>query len=334
MAITLAEAQVNAQDDVDFFVIDEFRKSSYLLDAMTFDDVVNPSGGGATLTYGYTRLTVERGAAFRAVNAEYTPADATRVRYTVDLKPLGGSFPVDRILANLGPAASNEVTFQLQQLVKSVRTKFQSELILGDVGVDANGFDGLDVALAGSATEVVPGGATAYVDWTNTTITSETKAQEALDVLDEFLALLDGVPSAILGNVKSIGRIRALARRSGYYSRAEDAFGRQVEFYGTSALIDLGQLPASSDPIIPIETRDPDAGGAGGNITGLTDIYAVRLGLDGLHGVSMANQQLVNTWLPDFATSGAVKNGEAEMVAASVLKASKAAGVLRNVKVQ
>lgn len=48
----------------------------------------------------------------------------------------------------------------------------------------------------------------------------------------------------------------------------------------------------------------------------------------------MAGQAPVNTWLPDFNTAGAVKKGEVEMVAAVVLKATKAAGIMRKIKVQ
>jgi hypothetical protein len=35
------------------------------------------------------------------------------------------------------------VSFQLQQLLTSIRVRFQQELILGDTAVDAKGFDGL-----------------------------------------------------------------------------------------------------------------------------------------------------------------------------------------------
>ena len=74
-------------------------------------------------------------------------------------------------------------------------------------------------------------------------------------------------------------------------------------------------------------------GARAANPGGLTDLYAVRFGLDGFHGVSVPGQ-LINTWLPDFSTAGAVKTGEVEMgPVAVVLKATKAAAVLRNVKV-
>jgi hypothetical protein len=46
------------------------------------------------------------------------------------------------------------------------------------------------------------------------------------------------------------------------------------------------------------------------------------------------NRPLVQQWMPDCITSGAVKTGEVEMGSvAVVLKQSKAAGVLRNLKV-
>ena len=56
MAVTLAEAKKNVQDALQLGIIDEYRKSNFLWDALTFDDVVSPTGGGATLTYAYTRL--------------------------------------------------------------------------------------------------------------------------------------------------------------------------------------------------------------------------------------------------------------------------------------
>lgn len=336
MAITLADAKLNTTDDLDLMVIDEFRKSSWLLDNLTFDQAVNPAGGGATLTYGYTRVVSERGAAFRPYNTEYATAQAKRQRYTVDLSPLGGAFEVDRVLANLGPAATNEVAFQMRQQIKAARTFFSDQVINGvrDETPEAEqGFDGLDVALSGSSTEM---GAGESVDWTGATLgTDQAKAHEALDLLDEFLSQLDGEPSALLGNKKTLARVRSLARRAGYYTRSENAFGQTVESYNGIPFVNLGDKAGSTDPIIPVESRDVDGAGAGGTITGLSDLYAVRLGEDGFHAVSTTGAALVRQWLPDFSTQGAVKKGEVELgPVATVLKATKAAAVLRNIKVQ
>lgn len=335
MPITLAQAQVNTQSDVDYAVIDNLRRyGGWLLDQIVFDDTVTPGTGGGSLTYGYTRLTTAAPAAFRALNTEYVPGQASRTRYTTDLKPMGGAFTVDRVLANLGQAATNEVTFQMQQLLTSIRTRFAQEIILGDTAVDANGFDGLSKALTGSTTEVTA----TVADWTAATVITQALAMARLDEVDEWLSRLvpshvgggdQGTPGAlppgrraILGNTKSITRFRALARWAGLLMATKDDLGRQIDMYGDWVLVDLGDRADGSAPIIPVSSS-------------ATDLYAVTFGLDSFHGVSVAGHPLVITHMPDFTTAGAVKSGEVEMgPAAMVLKNVKSAGVLRAIDVQ
>lgn len=353
MPQTLAQAQLNTQDDISYAVIDNLRRYSWLLDQIVFDDTVTPGTGGGSLVYGYTRLLAPRGAAFRAYNSDYTPVEATRQRDTVELKPLGGSFEIDRVLAELGQASTNEVTFQMQQLLTGVRAKFQQELITGDVAVDANGFDGLDKLLTGAATEYNPldeGETTGYVDWTPGTINTQALAMAALDKLDDFLSRI--VPSttgggdlgapgalppgqkAILGNTTSITRVRALARWAGMYTQTRDDLGRSVEMYGPWTLVDIGDNMTGTAPIIPIESRDTDGAGSGTALSGMTDLYAVSFGLDSFHGASVAGRPILSTYMPPFDLPGAVKTGEIEMgPVAAVLRNVKSCGVLRNVRV-
>ncbi|AZM46573.1 phage major capsid protein [Streptomyces sp. WAC 06738] len=354
MPVTLAQAQLNTQADIDYAVIDNLRRNSWLLNNMVWDDTATPGTGGGALTYGYTRLLTPSAAAFRRFNEEYAPNEASRERKTVDLHPLGGAFNIDRKLARLGPAATNEIMFQMSQKLTSVRTRFQQELILGDLAVDDTGFDGLDKALVGQSTEYLPineGISSGFLDWSPATVNSEDLAMSAFDAFDDFLSRIMGsqtgsgdsgadgsIPAgtkAILGNTKSISRIKALARRAAQFTSERNSLGVLVERYGDFVLVDLGDRADGSAPIIPIRSADVDGGGAGGVITGLTDIYAVSIGLDAFHGASMAGSPLVETWLPDFTQSGAVKTGEVEMgPIAAVLRNTKACGVLRNVKVR
>lgn len=354
MPVTLAQAQLNTQADIDFAVIDNLRRNSWLFNNFVWDDTATPGTGDSSLTYGYTRLLAPSAASFRRFNEEYIPNQATRERKSVELHPLGGAFTVDRKLARLGPAASNEISFQLAQKLTSMRTRFQQELILGDTAVDDAGFDGLDKALTGQTTEYLPlaeGVATGYLDWSPATVNSEDIAMSAFDAFDDFLSRIMGsqtgsgdtgadgsVPAgvkAILGNTKSISRIKALARRASQFTSERNSLGVLVERYGDWVLVDIGDRADGSAPIIPIRSADTDGGGAGGTITGLTDIYAVSLGLDAFHGASMAGAPLVETYLPDFTQPGAVKSGEIEMgPVAAVLRNTKSCGVLRNVKVR
>lgn len=317
MPITLVEAKKNVQDALQMGVIDEFRKSNFLLDNLTFDDAVSPTGGGATLTYSYTRLLTQPTAQFRDINTEYTPQEVTKQRASCDLKVFGGSFQIDRIIAGMGGIV-NEVSLQMAQKIKAAQALFNDTVINGDSAVDSKAFDGLDKALTGSSTEYIPG----TIDL-STSAAVDANYKVFLDILDEFLMGLDGDPSFIAGNLKLIAKIRACSRRAGMYQVTKNDFGKQVEKYGEIPFVDLGAKAGTNSNIVSIN-----------GTTGETSLYAARLGLDGFHAISMAGQSPVNTWLPDFKTSGAVKTGEVEMVAAVALKATKAAGVMRKIKVQ
>jgi hypothetical protein len=337
MAITLAQAMVNAATDVDYAVIDDMRRyDGLLIDNFTWDDVVNPTGG-SSLVYGYTRLVTPSSAMTRAINAEYIPQKATRTQVTVGLKQWGTSFELDRVLANLGQAQTNELNFQLSQATISTKMKFNEMVIRGDTAVDANGFDGLSKLLTGSTTEVN----TTTLDITAATITTQALAIAALDRLDAWLitifasrmgsgqgTMTGAVPPGVrmlLVNTTTFLRLQSIIRLAGLYTISRDNFDNEVVEYKGWKIVNLGDLNDGTGPIIPI----------GASVAGETEIYAVSLGLDALHGASVAGKPLLQTFLPRFDLPGAVKFGELEMgPGALVLKSTKSAGVFRKVKVQ
>ena len=118
MAITLQEAKIGMADKVDQQVVDMFRRSSQLLDKLTFDNVIAPGTGGSTLTYGYIQLKSPATAAVRSVGSEYTPGEAKREKKTTSAAIMGGSFQVDRVLQNTSGAA-DELAFQAEQKIKA-----------------------------------------------------------------------------------------------------------------------------------------------------------------------------------------------------------------------
>lgn len=316
MAITLEEAQKNVQDDLQIGVIDEFRKSSFILDNMTFDDCVSPTGGGATLTYGYTRLKTQPSAGFREVNTEYTPSTVEKERHTVDLKIFGGSFEIDRVIANMGGIVS-EVDLQIKQKIKAANALFNDTFINGDIATDSKAFDGLEKALTGTDTD--------FVLPTMLDMSTAAKIQENavlfMFYLNKFLKKLDGKPSFIGGNSDMISMIQLCAQIVGKYQISQGQFGEQVDSVLGIPLVDFGAKAGSNEQVVKTTEE------------GLSSLYFGRLGLDGLHGVSMAGVAPIQTWLPNFETAGAVKKGEVEMIAAVALKASKAAGKMSNIKI-
>lgn len=322
MAITLAQAKVTMVDKVDQMVTDEFRRSSQLLDMMTFDDAVAPATGGSTLTYSYTRLKTPSTASGRALNTEYTANQAVREKASTDLKIFGGAFELDRVLQDTS-GSLNEITFQLQQKIIGARNLFHNMVINGDDAADDKSFDGLSKMLTGTKTEL---GTDAVTDLTD--IDSD-KGFKFLELLDNFLSSMDGRPSAIMGNTKMINKIKAVARRTGYYSRTEDAFGKGVDNYDNIPLLDLGYFyDGTTKPVIPIVNRTIETV----EQKGLTDLYAVNFALDGFHGVTPRGGVGIKTYMPDMSQPGAVKKGEVEMVTGVALKNSLKAAVLRNIK--
>lgn len=330
MPITLAQAKATMQDKVEQLVIDEFRRGSLLLDRLVFDDAVSPGTGGSTLTYSYTRLKTPSTAGSRAINSEYTANEAKREKASTDLKIFGGAFEIDRVIQDTS-GALNELDFQLKEKIKGARNYFHYQAINGDAAGNADTFDGLDTILTGSSTEI---GTATSIDLSATV--TESVALAFLEKVDDFLSTLDGKPDMLFGNSKLINKIKACARVTGYFTQSEDAFGRKVDEYDGIALVDLGEYydatQSKTIPVVPIvDTRKPNGTDT---VTGLTDLYAVSLALDGFHGVTPQGGVGMNTYLPDLKAPGAVKKGEVEMVAGLVLKKTLKAAVLRNIKVK
>ena len=330
MPLTLAEMKVGMSDKVQQQVVDTFIRKSELLELLPFDDAVSPSGG-STLTYGYVQKKLPSTTAFRAINSEYTASQATVEKKSVDLKVLGGAFEIDRVIKD-AEGQFNNMALQLEEKIVSAIGTFHNSIINGDVAADANSFDGLDKFLVGQSTEYNTG---AVIDL-STTALIKANADEFYEAL---LKLINQTGAqALLVNETAKTKIQSVARHLGYKTESEEAFGRVVTSIGEGRvrLIDLQNVvtvsgsDAVETPIIGTKTRIV----ATVSTTGLTDIYAVRFSAnDGFHGVTLTGNSGLNTFLPDFSQPGAVKRGEVELVACVALKNTKAAGVLRNVKV-
>ena len=326
MAITLAEAKVGMADRVDQQVVDMFRRSSLLLDNLTFDNAISPGTGGSTLTYGYIQLKTPSTAAVRAINSEYTAGEAKREEKTAKAVIMGGSFEVDRVIQNTS-GAIDEIAFQAEQKVIATSNYFHNLVINGSSSASADGtrvintFDGLDKTLTDASTEV-----DSATDL-STSALMDANANAFLDEVDEWLSLMDGTPDMLLMNTKMLAKFRGIARRAGYYTRSRDDFGRVVEQYNGVTLVDAGKYYNGTNTVDTIATTST------ASATGKTDIYAVQFGLDGFHGISPTGTGVISSYMPDLTEPGAVKTGEVELVAGVVLKNTLKAGVLRGVAV-
>ena len=326
MAITLAEAKVGMSDKVDQQVIDMFRRSSLLLDRLTFDNCISPGTGGSTLSYGYIQLKTPSTAAVRTINTEYTAGEAKREKKTTNAIIMGGSFQVDRVLQNTSGAV-DELAFQAEQKIKATANFFHNCVINGTsaasgAGYVTNTFDGLKKLLSGTSNEI-----TSTVSLT-TAAEMDSNSNAFLDELDAFLTVLDGTPSMLLMNDKMLSKVRGAARRAGYYERTKDDFGRYVETYNGIPLMDAGKYYNGTSTVDVIDTSAASTSAAG-----TTAIYAVSLGLDGFHGISPTGTSVIQSYMPDLTAPGAVKTGEVELVAGVALKNTLKAAVLKGIAI-
>lgn len=312
MAITLAEAKVGMADKVDQQIIDTFRRSSLLLDTLTFDNAISPGTGGSTLTYGYIQLKSPSTAGTRTINTEYTPNEAKREEKTAKAAIMGGSFEVDRVLQNTSGAV-DELAFQAEQKIKATANEFHNVAINGDSGLKA--------ALAGTENEF-----TSTADLSTSALMDENYGT-LLDEIDTLISAVDGKPTMLLMNRDMLTKMRSAARRAGYYTRAEDAFGNPVEAYNEIPMVDVGGYydKAKNKTVNIIPTEDE---------TGKTAIYAVVMGLDGFHGISPTGNNVIQGYMPDMNAPGAVKKGEVELVAGVVLKNTLKAAVLKDIQIK
>lgn len=313
MPITLAQAKELSQDKLTNFVIDEFRKSP-LLDLLPFDNTVKPQGG-KTLAYVYNRMKTLPTAATRAINTEYIPQEADTEQVTVNLRPFGGSFQIDRVIAEYEHQVVDHVKFQFEQKAKATVALFNDLLINGDSGVDQNAFDGLNKALTGSSTEITATGVSL-----DSAANIETNWKGFLYQLRKLRSMLDGAPNIMLMNSDMFGVFQTVMDFAGINTATKQNYGDEVAQWGNTTVVAIGDKPGSANPII-------------GTDDGATSIYVARLGLDGLHGVTPDGDKVVHTYVPNLKAPGAVKIGEVEMVAAMALKATRSAGVLRGIKI-
>ena len=324
MAITLAEAKVGMADKVDQQVVAEFRRSSLLLDRLVFDNAISPGTGGSTLTYGYVQLKTPSTAAVRAINAEYTAGEAKREEKTAKAVIMGGSFEIDRVIQNTSGAV-DELAFQAQQKIKATSNYFHNLVINGTsassgAGYVANTFDGLRKLLNGTSNEL-----STDIDLSDAS-KLDSNSNAFIDQLDALVHAVDGDVTMLLMNADMLLKVRAAARRAGYYDRTKDDFGRVVELFGGIPLMDCGKYYNGSASVDVIGTSTPTTSAAG-----TSSIYAVSIGLDGFHGISPTGTGVISSYMPNMTSPGAVKKGEVELVAGVVLKNTLKAAALNGI---
>ena len=335
MAImTLEEIKKGMSDKIFDKVVDIFLRESEILQLLPFDDCVAAVGGGSTMKYKYMRKVLPATAQFRKLNGEYAPSMATKQEFEAALAILGGEVQMDRVLNKVAGKWDN-MAYQIEEHIKAVVSLFHYTLINGDAtttaNTDAPEFEGLDSMLAGTTTEF---NAESSIDLSNIT-NLKNNADEFYEALMLLVKSTDA--DALLMNTDMITKVQTVARVLGYKTETEEAFGKKVTSMDGIRFMDLkNHYTVSENAAVTnaVVKKGLSRQVGGSSVTGLTDIYAVKFDVnDGFHGIGLSGSPIIDKYLPNLNESGVMKKAEVEMIAATVLKNTQHAGVLRNIKI-
>lgn len=277
MAVTLAQAAVISQNDLQAGVLERFIIESPVLDRLP----LKPIDGNA---YAYNAESTLPGVEFRAVNSAYSESTGTVVQATESLVILGGDADVDTFIQATRSNLNDQLETQVNLKVKAAAYKFQDAFFNGDVAVDANSFDGLKKRTTGGQVLAAATNGLPVVG------NGGTDVQAFLDFVDALLALakISGDNGALYMNDAIRARFTSAGRRANLV--VDDVVGlgpvdKRITSYRGTPILDPGLNLAGTRILPQTETQ--------GTASGTTSsIYAVRFGND---EADQAVTGLVNT---------------------------------------
>jgi hypothetical protein len=267
-AVTLAQAALLSDDDLQRGVLEIFVQESVVLDRIPFKNVEE-----ATLP----------GVEFRAVNAAYSETTGTVNQKTEALTIIGGDADVDTFIQQTRGNVNDQRATQDRMKVKALSYAWQNALINGDVAVDANSFDGLKKRLTGA--QVL-----SHVGINGGPIVGNggTDAHAFFDDLEALLALVPGISGdngALYMNSTTRSKILSAMRRLNISIEPIGRLPAPIRASVTSSTrINQAQLPTYNGiPLIDIGTKGDNTlilpnTETLGTSTDCSSIYAVRFG--------------------------------------------------------
>lgn len=260
MAVTLAQAALLSENDLQRGVIETFVQESPVLDRLPLMDIE----GNA---YAYNEEATLPGVAFRSVNEAYTESTGTVNQKTESLVILGGDADVDRFIVQTRGNLNDQRAIQTRMKVKAASYKFQDTFFNGDVTVDTKAFDGLKKRLTGAqVVDYATNGAGVNTD--------DATRNGFFDALDDLVARVPGLNAtngAIYANRLVIGKIRSAGRRLGgvdYFN--DDVTGKRILAWNGIPVLDPGQTTAGAEILPLTETQ--------GSSSLASSVYAVKFG--------------------------------------------------------
>lgn len=246
-------------------VIKKFAEQSDLLRVLPFEDVAGPA---KEIHREVTLPTT----AFRALNGSWGASHGKTGKILEPTVIAGGTIEIDRQLEKRVPGsrASQEL-----MKVKALAHDVGHKAVKGDAQSTNTEFDGLQVRCTGS--QLIANGSTSGGDVL------------ALGKIDELLDKVPGANALVMS--RAMRRILTTAIRAGIDSPItydKDEFGRRISMYA-----DLPILLTDGPDMVYTTLAFNEANPGGGSAVGQS-IYALRIALDGFHGIQNGGMEVAD----------------------------------------
>lgn len=272
MSWTLAEFSKIETDPMRKQVIDSMLMESNLMQLVPWETI-------GQLSTGVVRYQDLPSIGFRNINGALSESTGHFEQKTETLALSGIDIDTDEAIARAKNTVADARSIQVIMSMKAYAYAFNDKFINGNPaagGDSSKEFKGIsaridDLFQEGHVNQKIVCNSTS-VGINNTTTTFHA----FLDDLDKLLYAIQGHSADfLLMNHKTLLAVRSGLRRSSLLSTTQDAFGRTIDMYGSTRLVDIGTKADQSTEIIT--SAETTAGASGG--TECTSIYAVKFGV-------------------------------------------------------
>ena len=225
---------------------------------------------------------------YRKVNEAFAEATG-KFEHKVESVSLGGlDIDTDIVIARNANSIEDARAIQQRMALKSAAYQYNWKFIAGDPTSDPEEFKGIrlridDIYAEGYTDQKFAGAST-----TTGILNSQTTRFAHIQDIDKLIYSIKGHnPDVLLMNKKMLLATRSCLLREKLLTYGADMFGRQIDTYGQTRLVDIGvRVDQTTEIILNSETS---AGAAsGGSANTYSSIYAIKFGIgDSVWGIQM-----------------------------------------------